>query len=80
MFNGKNTNTGYLESFVYGDLKVGKFRHLIKFMMLSSVSIQRQCNFLNLIKKHSHIYLNQNLFLLYNLFFLVVNLDLTVLL
>ena len=26
----KNANTGYLESFVSGDLKVGKFRHLIK--------------------------------------------------
>ena len=44
-----------IESFVSGDLKVGKFRHLINLMMLSSVSIQGQCNFLNFIKDHSHV-------------------------
>ena len=54
----ENTNTGYLESFVSGDLKVVKFRHLIKLMRISRVSIQGQCNFLNLIKDHSHVYLS----------------------
>ena len=39
-------NTGYLERFVSGDLKVGKFGHLINSMRSSCVSIQGQCNFL----------------------------------
>ena len=37
---------------------------------VSCVSIQGQCIFLNMIKDHSHVYLNKKLFLLYNLFFL----------